>query len=293
MVRATSIFVVASALALGCASSSDVGSSKAATDYASAQADWSQFPDGYQCMVAVQIFYPAAFNVQTGVAGNFWSGDCAPVGACHIWYDDVPDSNVWERIPNDGTQSPSMYDMIVFGPTSSNEYGHIASVDHVDSAGNVFVMDDNYNSDQRKASEPHTVWRPALGWYHIRSLPKNGPSGGGSGSAGYCPNDGMYCGGDYIGGDPNTLYQCSNHSLYVSQVCASGCEWMPVNVDDQCKSAPPPSTWCPNDGLYCGGDVIQGDANTLYQCSAHALSVYEVCSSGCAVMPEYSNDYCY
>jgi hypothetical protein len=109
----------------------------------------------------------------------------------------------------------------------------VASVDHVDPYGNVFVMDANYNLDERKAASPHTVWRPAAGWYHLRALPKSGPSN--EPSLGSCPNDALYCGGDYVSGDPNTLYRCTSHRMTVEQTCANGCEWMPNGVDDRCN----------------------------------------------------------
>jgi hypothetical protein len=35
--------------------------------------------------------------------------------------------------------------------------------------------------------------------------------------------DGLYCGNDAVGGDPNTLYQCTGGNISVSQVCANGC----------------------------------------------------------------------
>jgi len=141
---------------------------------APAQQDWSLFPDWHQCLTAVQAFYPAKFGAAVPQARNSWTGDCAPDGACHIWLDDIPNAAVWERIPNDGTQRPSPYDLVVYPPTSSNPYGHVASVDHVDAAGNVFVMDANANNDLRKAQAPHTVARAPYGWYHLRALPKTG-----------------------------------------------------------------------------------------------------------------------
>ncbi|HEY1958912.1 MAG TPA: CHAP domain-containing protein [Polyangiaceae bacterium] len=35
------------------------------------------------------------------------------------------------------------------------------------------------------------------------------------------------------------------------------------------------------DGLYCGGDYVSGDAGTLYRCTGGELSVEETCASGC------------
>jgi hypothetical protein len=122
----------------------------------------------------------------------------------------------------------------------------------------------------------------------LRALPKTGGGGG----HGACPNDGLYCGGDYIQGDASTLYRCSGHQLFVEQHCDSGCQSNPAGVDDACKSATPPSQWCPNDGLYCGGDYVQGDPSTLYECSGHVLGVYEACGGTCVVQPAGYNDYC-
>lgn len=286
--------------AAGCSSrtAESVGETKAAFTE-DAQADWSQFPDYEQCLVGVQLFYPARFGAHVPSARGSWTGSCADEGACHIWIDDIPDGNVWERIANDGSEQPSMYDMIVFPETGANPWGHIASVDHVDGSGNVFVMDDNYNSDERKAWKPHTVWRAAYGWYHLRALPKNGgnpPPPPPRNNGGYCPNNGLYCGGDYIHGDPNTLYRCTSHALSVEQSCGNGCQVNPNGVDDSCKAASPPpppqSTWCPNNGLYCGGNYIQGDPSTLYRCTSHNLTVESFCSNGCQIQPDGLDDYC-
>jgi hypothetical protein len=48
-------------------------------------------------------------------------------------------------------------------------------------------------------------------------------------------DDGDYCGGDDIGGDPNTLYQCTSGSLSVLTVCANGCLREPGTQNDQCQ----------------------------------------------------------
>lgn len=285
-------WALAAMFTLGCSvTSSERTSSTDSAESAAAEQDWSQFPEWGQCLAAIQGFYPAKFGVSVPIARNEQTGDCAAEGACHLWVDDWPDGNVWERIPNDGASRPSAYDLIVYPPTASNPWGHVASVDHVDTYGNVFVMDANYAYDERKAAMPHTVWRPASGWYHLRSLPKSGPPE--QPSLGWCPNDALYCGGDYVQGDPNTLYRCTGHRMSVEQSCADGCEWMPIAVDDRCRASAPVSSWCPNNGLYCGGDWIQGDARTLYRCSAHALSVEEVCSNGCRWNPDGVNDACY
>ena len=257
----------------------------AKVEYQDAVGDWSQFPDYAQCLAGVQGFYPAKFGVGVPVARGAWTGDCAPEGACHVWLDDVPDSGAWERIASDGSETPSTYDLIVFPPHAGNPYGHIASVDHVDSAGTIYVMDDNWNGDERKAYAPHSVRAP-YGWYHLRALPKSG-----GGGANECPNDGRYCGGDAIAGDASTLYQCTGHRLSVIESCANGCQVNADGIDDACNAAPAPM-WCPNDGLYCGGDAIGGDASTLYRCSAHQTSVEQACGNGCQVNPDGVDDAC-
>jgi len=137
---------------------------------APARLDWSLFPDHQQCLAAIQRFYPAKFGARVPLARGSWTGGCAPDGACHIWLDDLPDPAVWERIPYAASRRPSAWDLVVYPPSATNPYGHVASVDHVDAAGNVFVMDANFNGDERKAARPHTVARAPYGWYHLRAL---------------------------------------------------------------------------------------------------------------------------
>jgi hypothetical protein len=80
-----------------------------------------------------------------------------------------------------------------------------------------------------------------------------------------CPGPGLYCGGDSMSGDPNTLYQCvaGGQAPASSQPCANGCQVMPQGTNDVCRSAQS----CPGAGDYCGGDGVQGgDPGTLYHC---------------------------
>jgi hypothetical protein len=106
-----------------------------------------------------------------------------------------------------------------------------------------------------------------------------------------CPNgNGLYCGGDGIQGNSSTLYQCTGGVLTVSQVCANGCAVEPAGQSDQCN--PPPSQCPDGNGLYCGGDGVQGNANTLYQCSGGVLTVSQVCANGCQVNPPGQSDQC-
>ncbi|HET9624476.1 MAG TPA: hypothetical protein VFP84_24055 [Kofleriaceae bacterium] len=48
---------------------------------------------------------------------------------------------------------------------------------------------------------------------------------------------------------------------------------------------------CVVGGLYCGGDKISGDKNTLFRCTTGAPTVVKKCAQGCAVHPG-SDDSC-
>ena len=50
---------------------------------------------------------------------------------------------------------------------------------------------------------------------------------------------------------------------------------------------------CVVGGLYCGGDKVSGDRNTLYRCTgAGAPAVVRHCASGCVIMPPGQDDRC-
>jgi hypothetical protein len=235
--------------------------------------DWHLFPNGEECLAAVQMFYPAKFHASLPLAGDAWKGNCAPHGACHIWLDRIPDPDVWERIPNDGHHLPTTYDVIVYPPISGDPWGHIASVDHVEGK-TIYVIDDNYVAHHEKASHPHTVsWAP-YGWYHLKKLGKT-PAPPKS-SAGDCVTGGLYCGGDKVSGSSSTLYRCEGSSISVVETCHHGCK-VQSGKDDACG--------CVAGSRYCGGDVVQGDGSTLYECQADGVSTKIVshCAHGCAV----------
>lgn len=243
--------------------------------------NWSRLPDGLECLAGMQEFYPSRFDVSLPLAGPSWTGDCAPHGACHIWLDRRPDSSEWERIPNDGHHMPTTYDLIVYPPVGGDPWGHIAAVDHVE-GGRIFVMDDNYVCHHCRSRQPHTVAWPAYGWYHLRRLgaapapaPTPAPSGSGS-----CFPSGLYCGGDRITGNANTLYRCNGSSAPTSLGrCTDGCE-VRAGQNDTCNGR----GGCVRGGLYCGGDKVSGEPDTLYRCtSGDQGTVVEHCSRGCAV----------
>ncbi|MEO7328494.1 MAG: hypothetical protein ABI193_07950 [Minicystis sp.] len=238
--------------------------------------NWSKFPDGEQCLPAIQMFYPARFGVSVPIAGPGSTGACASYGACHIWLDKIPDNDDWERIPDDGTHLPTTYDMIVYPPHGTNPWGHIASVDHVEGK-TIFVMDDNYVAHEQKASKPHTVSTKPYGWYHLKKLGQSPGGGGGNSSGGGCVAGGFYCGGDKVKGAADSLYRCeANGSATKVESCSKGCA-VRTGRDDACRT-------CVVGGDYCGGDKISGDPKNLYNCNEEGLGdLIKHCSKGCAV----------
>lgn len=237
--------------------------------------DWSKLQTGYECLAALQYFYPAKFGVSLPVAGPGAYGNCASHGACHLWLDKRPDPDQWERHT---TGEPQTYDLIVYPPIGNDIWGHIAAVDHVEN-GQIFVMDDNYVGHHVKSSKPHTVSWKQYGWYHLKKLGNSGggDTGGGGTSGGGCSPGGTYCGGDKVSGDKNTLYECnSNGTASKVKACTYGCAVRP-GEDDVCRP-------CFVGGHYCGGDKVSGDKSSLYTCNAEGRGdLIKHCAKGCSV----------
>ncbi|WP_394836946.1 hypothetical protein LVJ94_08565 [Pendulispora rubella] len=99
----------------------------------------------------------------------------------------------------------------------------------------------------------------------------------GGGGTTDCVAGGAYCGGDRVVGDANTLYRCNSDGKSATQIraCSHGCYVAPAGQDDRCR--------CVAGSAYCGGDVVDGDANTLYRCGSDgvSISVIQVCANGC------------
>lgn len=50
-----------------------------------------------------------------------------------------------------------------------------------------------------------------------------------------CPfGDGLYCGGNGVGGDAGSLYSCSSGALELAEVCIDGCSAMEPGIADAC-----------------------------------------------------------
>ncbi len=210
--------------------------------------DWSLLGDG-QCLLAMQRFYPAMFGASVPIARESYTGSCAPEGACHVWLDDIPSASTWERIVNDGAHSPAPYDLVVYPPAGKNPYGHIASVDHVDDDGTIWVMDANWNGDERRSYAAHTTpGYTAYGWYHLRSL---GPATATTTTTGAATAD-----------DPNT---CGNIAKRLSFGNAQ-CEW---NGNGACRGTGLPSSDC----AHCCDADNPAPAATMASCGDLAASL--------------------
>jgi hypothetical protein len=99
----------------------------------------------------------------------------------------------------------------------------------------------------------------------------------------------LYCGGDKLAGDPMTLYQCNAGGVPLARgLCSAGCLVRPAKLDT-CAAAGGP---CIEGGLYCGGDKLEGDPQTLYHCASGAGTQPMECTDGCVVAAPGTNDHC-
>lgn len=121
---------------------------------------------------------------------------------------------------------------------------------------------------------------------HFRS--KLPAAGGGGGT---CPlGNGLYCGGNANTGDPSTLYRCTNGTFTIDRTCSAGCFVKPDGEADTCVDAT--QTCGAGNGLYCGGNGIDGNANTLYRCTNGVVTVEQNCGGECSWQPLGQNDRC-
>ncbi len=69
--------------------------------------------------------------------------------------------------------------------------------------------------------------------------------GGGGGATPCSIEGGLWCGGNGVTGDADTLYVCSGGVLVVQEACDNGCYWAPPGVQDACNA--------PAEGPSCSG----------------------------------------
>lgn len=111
---------------------------------------------------------------------------------------------------------------------------------------------------------------------------------------GDCVDGGLYCGGDKLAGDPDTLYQCDRDAVPKARGrCLAGCTVHPT-ADDRCAAydADGNGRGCQSGGFYCGGDELDGDPRTLYECPPGTGVAPRVCPDGCVVAPVGTDDHC-
>jgi hypothetical protein len=142
--------------------------------------------------------------------------------------------------------------------------------------------------------DPNTLYLCTGGVAAVSQVCPNGcqtnPQGVSDVCAGlHCPTDGLYCGTDGVGGDQDTLYQCSGGVATAVQRCPNGCQTNPPGVNDQCA---PNGLNCPTNGFYCGSDGVGGDQNTLYRCTGGVADIAIICPNGCQTNPPGQNDQC-
>ena len=95
-----------------------------------------------------------------------------------------------------------------------------------------------------------------------------------------CNAGALYCGGDQLAGDPQTLYACNAGGVPIARgACRNGCLVRP-GKDDACSGG---AAACLAGGRYCGGDKLDGDPQTLYICMAGAGVAPQRCADGCVV----------
>lgn len=250
--RTNRAFVIALVLAGGlvstaCSQTNPIEGTRSTSQHIAgggATQDWSLLGGG-QCLVAMQNFYPKKFGARVPSARASRTGDCLGEGACHIWLDDIPSSDAWERIPNDGSRKPAPYDLIVYPPSKSNGYGHIASVDHVGDDGTIWIMDSNWNLDEKKSAAPHTSGSyVAYGWYHLRSLGSGG--GGGASDPGNAP-------------EPNAQANTCGNYAKRNGFTDARCEW---NGNGACGGIGPSTDDC----AHCCDAANPSPSSTTMSC---------------------------
>lgn len=104
-----------------------------------------------------------------------------------------------------------------------------------------------------------------------------------------CDVGATYCGGVAIPGDPDTVYACTETIPAAHGRCPGACVTHPT-LGDTCAGV---GGTCVTGGLYCGGDKLDGDPSTLYECSPTGTAINPTfCDLGCVVAPAGTDDHC-
>ncbi|HEX7666628.1 MAG TPA: CHAP domain-containing protein [Polyangiaceae bacterium] len=184
---AVAALALTSLLTPACASNVDGGEddTSVSTEDALTKGNWSGFTDG-QCVHGVYQFYLHRYGISLpGTCGAPSVGICETCGACEIWKSKAihPPASRFNQYTW-GTTMPQTYDIVVYAPRGGvYGPGHVAAVDHMASGAKasewkkLYVMDSNWNGDEKKAKVPHTVTRAPYGIFRLKSLDKAGAKG--------------------------------------------------------------------------------------------------------------------
>lgn len=104
-----------------------------------------------------------------------------------------------------------------------------------------------------------------------------------------CKIGGDYCGKNELAGNPDTLYRCTDGIPIARGRCAFGCVKGPEGSDDYCAAGP---VKCTNGSRYCGGNKVDGDPSSVYDCVNMMPANRMMCARGCVVEPSPTNDHC-
>ena len=129
---------------------------------------------------------------------------------------------------------------------------------------------------------------------HVAAAGTNDSCNGAADPCSKAPSAGAFCGGDGLGADANTLFQCAGGKTTSSMTCPAGCHVAAAGTNDSCNAAggDPCVGAKTGNGPYCGGELPGGDAATLYECTNSATSSSSKCPSGCTIAPAGQSDYC-
>lgn len=113
--------------------------------------------------------------------------------------------------------------------------------------------------------------------------------GGSDGAPAACVVGGMYCGGPLVSGPGDTVFRCTGEGKgELVAKCANGCfAKNPPDGKDECRDPTPCVA-----GFYCGGDKVNGDPNSLYECVNGVGKFEKKCPNGCKVANAGQTDYC-
>jgi hypothetical protein len=158
--------------------------------------------------------------------------------------------------PGTLTDSPTVGAAVVFNyHPDTGSADHVAIVTQIEDDGTIDTLSGDWNGEEGTEAQfastssavlntpsydPTLCTTPGIInaqiWGYVTPV---GLTNGGGAPPASCScaglNDGNYCGGDQVGGNPNTLYQCSSGALSVLQVCTVGCKVEPGTINDRCK----------------------------------------------------------